>query len=165
MLKKLFMSGLMILAFSTAQAGDFAPFGLKIGSTATFEQAKTSKANDFIKITPPRPVPKFFDTYIVQLNVTKQIQRVEASGSLDNSKYSCSDIAEILRDQFIKSYPNATSGSQYGAYYSFEVKNGKDFYAAYISCPENKIKFVMYNPFLETNIKDDPELKDLDLNL
>lgn len=165
MLKKLFMSGLMIFAFSTVQADDFAPFGLKIGSTATFEQARTSKANDFIQITPPRPAQKFFDTYIVQLNVTKKIQRVEATGSLDNSKYRCSDIADILRDQFIKTYPNATSGSQYGAYYSFEVKNGKDFYASYISCPENKIKFVMYNPYLETNIKDDPDLKNLDLNL
>lgn len=165
MLKKLFMSGLMILAFSNAQAGDFAPFGLKIGSRATVEQANTAKANDPIHITPPRPVPQFFDDYIVQLNATKQIQRIEASGSLDNRKYSCSDMAEILRDQFVKNYPNATSGSQYGAYYSFEVKNGKDFYAAYISCPENKIKFVMYNPFLETNIKDDPDLKDLDLNL
>jgi len=164
-LKKLFMSGLMMLAFSTVQAGDFAPFGIKIGEKSALYPSKKIIGTQYISVIPPKPVPQFFDDYEVRFNATRQVEYVSATGSLDKRNYSCLEIAKILRDNFVKKYPKATSGSQMGAMYSFEVKDGKDLYAAYISCPDDSVMFVMYNPFLETNIKDDPELKDLDLNL
>lgn len=159
------MAGLLILFSTATMAGDFAPFGIKIGDKTSLVPAAKQVTNEYISVIPPRPVPKFFDDYHVGLNATKQVEHVSATGDLTKSQYKCGDVAQILRDNFVRSYPNATSGSQHGAYYSFEVKNGKDFYAAYITCKDNKIGFVMYNPFLETDASNDPDLKGLDLNL
>lgn len=165
MLKKLFMAGLLSVMSIAVQAGDFAPFGIKIGQKSSLYPSKNISDTEYLSVIPPRPVPQFFDDYKVRFNATKQVEYVSAIGSLDKSEYSCSEVADILRDRFVKSYPNATSGSQVGAYYSFEVKHGKDFYAAYISCPDDKIVFVMYNPFLETDTSNDPDLAGLDLHL
>lgn len=165
MFKKLLMAGLLMLSSATTMAGDFAPFGVKIGSKTTLVPATKQVTNEYISVIPPRPVPKFFDDYHVRFNATKQVEHVSATGDLTNSQYKCSDVARILRDTFVKNYPNATSGNQYGAFYSFEVKDGKDFYAAYITCKGSNIEFVMYNPFLETDPVNDPDLKGLDLKL
>lgn len=165
MFKKLLIAGLLMLSSATTMAGDFAPFGIKIGSKTTLVPADKQMSNEYISVIPPHPVPKFFDDYHIGFNATKQVEHVSAIGDLTKSQYKCSDVARILRDTFVKNYPNATSGSQYGAFYSFEVKDGKDFYAAYITCEGSNIEFVMYNPFLETDPSNDPDLKGLDLKL
>jgi len=165
MLKKLFMAGILSVISIVVQAGDFAPFGIKIGQKSSFYPSQKISDTEYLSVIPPRPVPQFFDDYKVRFNATKQVEYVSAVGSLDKSEYSCSEVADILRDTFVKNYPKATSGTQVGAYYSFEVKKGKDLYAAYISCPDDKIVFVMYNPFLETDTSNDPDLAGLDLNL
>jgi hypothetical protein len=165
MLKKLFMAGLLSVISIAVQAGDFAPFGIKIGQKSSFYPSKKISGSAYLSVIPPRPVPQFFDDYKIRFNATRQVEYVSAIGSLDKSQYSCLEISSILRDNFMKNYPNATSGSQYGANYSFEVRDGKNLYAAYISCPDDKILFVMYNPFLETDTSNDPDLAGLDLNL
>jgi len=166
MLKKILMSGLLMLAFTTVEAGDFAPFGIKIGSQLNpLPKNIEINSQDYISVTPPHPVPQFFDHYDVRLNATKQVEYVSASGSVKNRKYSCLDIGKILRDQFVKNYPQAKSGSQYNSIYSFEVKNGDDLYMAYVKCYQDDVIFVMYNPFLETDYTNDPDLKGLDLKL
>jgi hypothetical protein len=165
MLKKLLIAGLLSVVSIAVQAGDFAPFGIKIGEKSSFYPSKKIIGTQYISVIPPKPVPQFFDNYKVRFNATKQVEYVSAIGSLDKSNYSCLEIAKILRDNFVKKYPKAISGSQVGALYSFEVKNGKELYAAYISCPDDSILFVMYNPFLETDVSNDPDLVGLDLNL
>jgi hypothetical protein len=165
MFKKLLMAGLLMLSSATVMAGDFAPFGIKIGQKPSVYPSKKISGSAYLSVIPPRPVPQFFDDYKIRVNATRQVEYVSAIGSLDKSQYSCLEISRILRDNFMKNYPNATSGSQYGAKYSFEVRDGKNLYAAYISCPDDKILFVMYNPFLETDTSNDPDLVGLELNL
>lgn len=165
MLKKLFMAGLFSVISISVQAGDFAPFGIKIGQKSSLYLSTKIVGTQYISVIPPRPEPQFFDGYKIRFNSMKQVEYVSAVGDLDKSEYSCSEVAEILRDNFVKEYPKATNGSQYGAYYSFEVKNGKDLYAANISCPDDKIVFVMYNPFIETDLYNEPDLVGLDINL
>lgn len=165
MLKKLFMAGLLSVISLAVQASEFAPFGIKIGQTSSLYPSKKITGSEYLSVIPPHPVPQFFDDYTIRFNATKQVEYVSAIGSLDKSEYSCSEVAKILQDDFIKDYPKATSGSQYGANYSFEVRKGKERYAAYISCPDDKILFVMYNHFLDTDLGDDSDLVGLDLNL
>lgn len=165
MLKKLVMAGLLSVISIAVQAGDFSPFGIKIGQKSSLYPSKKIAGSTYLSVIPPRPVPQFFDDYKIRFNATRQVEYVSAIGSLDKSQYSCLEVSRILRDNFMKNYPSATSGSQYGAKYSFEVRKGKDLYAAYISCPDDKILFVMYNPYLETDVGNDPDLAGLDLNL
>lgn len=165
MLKKLLIAGLLSVVSIAVQAGDFAPFGIKIGQKSPLYSSKKISDTEYLSVIPPRPVPQFFDDYKIRFNATKQVEYVSAIGDLEKSQYSCAEVAKILRDTFVQNYPNATSGSQVGAYYSFEVKKGKDLYAAYISCPDDKIVFVMYNPFLENDTSNDPDLAGLDLEL
>lgn len=165
MLNKIFMAGLFSVISIAVQAGDFAPFGIKIGQKSSLYSSTKVSESKYITVIPPRPVPQFFDGYKIKFNSIRQIEYISAVGNLDKSQYSCSEVAEILRDDFVKEYPKATNRSQHGAYYSFEVKNGKNLYAANISCPDDKIVFVMYNPFIETDLYNEPDLVSLDINL
>ena len=55
MFKKLLIAGLLMLSSATTMAGDFAPFGVKIGSKTTLVPATKQVTNEYISVIPPRP--------------------------------------------------------------------------------------------------------------
>lgn len=163
------MSGLLMLAFTTAEAGDFAPFGLKIGYPLDkFATKKDIDSNEYFSVKPPKPFPPFFDEYFVRFNSTKQVKYVKSVGYLNNNKYTCYEIAAKLKEQFSKEYPdykNATQSRYEPNLYSFSVEDGQNLYITNISCPFNKIVFEMYNSQLKPDFSNDPNFKKFELKL
>lgn len=168
MLKKILMSGLLMLAFTTVEAGDFSPFGIKIGEPLT-KAPSNINAEDYFRVKAPNPYPPIFDKYFVRFDSTNQVQYVRAVGNINSKKYQCKDMATILKDNFVKEYPQYTDGSRMSQnsfnVYSFAVKNKDDLYVVDISCSWSEVSFEMYNIRLKPKFSNDPDLTKYELKL
>lgn len=150
MFKKTLLACLLITSAFTAHAEEFEPFGIKIGEHSDLYPTNFEPTVlEPVKVEPPKPVDAFFNVYNVYFNDEKLVRKVEATGNITNSQYSCGDIAKSLNTTFLETYNNAEKSVQNNAMYAYTVKDNDQTYSAYIECDNNTIRYVMFNPSLE----------------
>ncbi len=157
MIKKALLT-CILLSTTIANAATVEPFGIKIGEPSEFYPINFEpNVNEPVKVDPPEPINQFFDTYNIYFNNLKVVRKIEATGNITNSPYSCMDIAITLNEYFLTTYKNAKYIDQNNYAFAYNIKNTDSEHQAYIECDQNLIRYVIFDVNLESQVK--PEIK------